>query len=81
MFYLLCSHCIKKLLLISKWDMVMIRDRFIGTVRFKGGLRGRAWVNSVNRCNYTQGYIYIYIKIGYKHVQNKCIVSNDWFKC
>ncbi len=34
-------------LLLLRWDMGKVRDRFGGMGRFKGGLRCKGWVNSV----------------------------------
>ncbi len=34
-------------LLLLRWDMGKVRDRFGGMGRFKGGLRCKEWVNSV----------------------------------
>jgi len=42
----LMLYC-KALLLLLKWDMGKVRDRFGGMVRFKGGLKGKERVNSV----------------------------------
>ncbi len=35
----------KTLLLLLRWDMDKVRDRFDGMCRFKGGLRCKGWVN------------------------------------
>ncbi len=57
MFILYC----KTHLLLLRWDMGKVRNRFGGMGRFKGGLRCKGWVNSViinviteinYRCNY-----------------------------
>ncbi len=51
----------KTLLLLLRWDMDKVRDRFGGMGWFKGGLRCKGWVNSLiinvitemnYRCNY-----------------------------
>ncbi len=47
--YLLRSYCIEKHLLLLRWDMSKVRDRFGGMGRFKGGLR---WKGINYRCNY-----------------------------
>jgi len=41
-----CSYCIAKHLLLLRWDMGKVRDRFGGMGRFKGGLRCKVGVNS-----------------------------------
>ncbi len=43
MFILYC----KTLLLLLRWDIVKVRDRFGGVGRFKGKLRCKGWVNSL----------------------------------
>ncbi len=37
----------KTLLLLLRWDTGKVRDRFDGMGRFKGGLRCKEWVNSI----------------------------------
>ncbi len=45
-FILFMLYC-KTLLLLLRWDISKVRDRFGGMGRFKGGLRCKGWVNSV----------------------------------
>ncbi len=52
----------KTLLLLLRWDTGKFRDRFGGKGWFKGGLRCKGWVNSVNinvitKINYRYNYI------------------------
>ncbi len=44
--YLLCSYCIVKHLLLLRWEMGEVRDRFGGMGRFRGE-RCKGWANSV----------------------------------
>ncbi len=55
------THCIETLLLLWRWDTGEVRDSFGGMGRFKAGLNGKGWVDSVTinviteityRCNY-----------------------------
>ncbi len=54
MFILYC----KTLILLLRWDTGKVRDKFVAMGRFKGGLRSKEWVNSVN--------IYVISEINYR---------------
>lgn len=42
-----CVQAIGKHLVLSTWHMSKVRDRFVGMIRFMGGLRCKKRVNSV----------------------------------
>lgn len=44
---LLCVQVIGKHLVLSTWHTCKVRDRFVGMIRFMGGLRCKKRVNSV----------------------------------
>lgn len=48
----------KTLILLLRWDTGKVRDKFVAMGRFKGGLRSKEWVNSVN--------IYVISEINYR---------------
>ncbi len=67
MFILNC----KTLFLLLRWDLGKVRDRFSGMGRFKGRLRCKGWVNSVNinvitEINYKCNNMQVFFK--YKYV-------------
>ncbi len=52
--------CSKTRLLLLRWDMGKVRDRFGSIGRFKDGLRYKGWVNSVIINVITYRYLKIY---------------------